>query len=239
MKTNTLYDDRVFFLENDELRPLMYSGKERAFDYNGKSLRLLNQSCPEWTHPYVYTAGPGDPGDNLYNSGCGIFATAHLIDWMTGEKIDVEELADFSCAHGGRGDDGTDRPELLSAMQEAGRLTTFGLRYDFDGLLNDHEALWQTMVAGGCALCDLRVGHIVALADFREKDGERQLLVIDSSRDSMNPNVRPQIREIVHGSRAVAEYVNESGVRTGMDEHYAMFWVPLDLPFDFNLLHKI
>ena len=215
-----------------------YTGKERIFEYNGKRLRLMNQSCPEWTHPYVYTGEGGDPSENLHNSGCGIFATAHLIDWVSGEKIDVEELADFSAAHGGRGDDGTDRPMLLSAMQKDGRLKRCGLRYDFDGLLNDHEALWANMLDGGCALCDLRVGHIVALVDHRIRDGERQLFVIDSSRDSMNPTVRSHVREVVPASRAVAEYVNSKGVRTGMDEHYALFWVPLELPFDFNLLHK-
>jgi len=216
-----------------------YTGKERTFEYGGRSLRLLNQSCPEWTHPYAYAGAGGDPGENLHNSGCGIFATAHLIDWAAGEKIDVEELADFSCWSGGRGDDGTDRPQLLSAMQKDGRLTRRGLRYDFDGLLNDREALWATMTDGGGALCDLRAGHIVALVEARVQDGERQLLVIDSSRDSMNPTVRPHVREVVPGSSAVAEYVNSKGVRTGMDEHYALFWVPLELPFDFTLLHKV
>ncbi len=238
MKVDEIRADGIFFLENDQLRPLEYTGKERMVEYEGKLLRLCNQSCPEWTHPYVYAGEPSDPDDNLHNSGCGIFATAHLIDWVTGEKIDVEELADFSCENGGRGDDGTDRPALLAAMQKAGRLEKAGLRYDFDGLLNDHEALWANMVAGGCALCDLRVGHIVALADWREREGERELLVIDSSRDSMNPSVRPKIRGVVPASRAVAQYVNAAGVRTGLDEHYAMFWVPLDLPFDFTLLHK-
>jgi len=218
---------------------LNYTGKERIFEYQGKSLRLLNQCCPEWTHPYVYEGEGGDPGDNLHNSGCGIFGVAHLIDWVTGEKIDVEELADFSCACGGRGDDGTDRPALLAGMQKAGRLEKYGLRYDFDGLLNDHEELWRVMKEGGCALCDLRVGHIVALVDAREVDGERQLLVIDSSRDSMNPEVRTKVREVVPGSEAVTEYRNARGVRTGMDEHYAMFWVPLELPFDFTILRKL
>ncbi len=212
--------------------------KERLFNYKGKTLRLLNQSCPEWTHPYAYAGEGGDPGENLHDSGCGVFATAHLIDWVAGEKIDVEELADFSSANGGRGDDGTDRPNLLSAMQNAGRLTEYGLRYDFDGLLNDHGALWDTMISGGCALTNLRVGHIVALVDAREVQGEKQLLVIDSSRDSMNPSVRTEVREVVPGSETVAEYRNARGVRTGMDEHYQMFWVPISLTSDFNLLHK-
>ena len=218
---------------------MKYTGKEIWLDYKGKKLRLLNQSCPEWTHPYPYFGVPDESDATLHSAGCGIFSVIHLIDWMTGEKASPEELADFSFNNGGRGDDGTDRPMLLKAMQEDGRLTKIGLRYDFDGLRNDHDSLWENMVNGGCALCNLRVGHIVALVECREVDGERQLLVIDSARDSMHPSVRPEIRETVPGSEIYSEYVNHLGVRTGEDQHYAMFWVPIEQISDFNLLHKI
>ena len=214
-----------------------YTGKTKMFNYHGRELRLLNQSCPEWTAYYGYPGIPSEANDNLHDAGCGIFSVCHLIDWATGEKIDPDELADFSCRTGGRGDDGTDRPMLLKAMQEDGRLAKYGLRYDMDGLLNDHEALWNTLEAGGYALTDLRVGHIVAILDHRVQDGERQILIVDSSRDSMNPAVRPDIREVVPGSEICAEYVNRRGVRTGYDEHYAMYWVPITKAFDFNLLH--
>ncbi len=218
---------------------MKYTGKSQLFQYGGRTLRLLNQSCPEWTHPYGYPGDPREADDNLHDAGCGIFSMIHIIDWVTGEKADVEELADFSCANGGRGDDGTDRPMLLAAMERDGRLRKIGLRYDGDGLRNDHEALWANFEAGGVALTDLRVGHIVALVDHRVRDGERQLLVIDSSRDSMNPAVRTDIREVVPGTEVVSEYVNRHGVRTGVDQHYAMYWVPLEKTFDFNLLHAI
>lgn len=216
-----------------------YTGKTKMFNYNGKELRLCNQSCPEWTHMYNYPGIPREENDNLHDAGCGIFSMSHLIDWVTGEKNDVDELAQFSMDNGGRGDDGTDRPMLLKAMQEAGRLTAIGLRYDFDGLCNDHDALWQTMEEGGCALTNLRVGHIVAVVDHRLKDGERQLLIIDSSRDSVHPSMRGDIREVVPGSEIYAQYINRNGVRTGGGEHYAMYWVPITRTSDFNLLHKI
>ena len=216
-----------------------YTGKEQLFSYQGRTLRLLNQSCPEWTHPYGYPDDPREADDNLHDAGCGIFSVAHLIDWVTGKKASVEELADFSMATGGRGDDGNDRPVLLAAMEAAGRLREIGLRYDGDGLVNDHEALWETLENGGYALTDLRVGHIVAIVDHRVKGGERQLLIIDSSRDSMHPAVRGDIREIVPGTEVYAKYVNRCGVCTGEGLHYAMYWVPLEKPFDFNLLHKI
>ena len=216
-----------------------YTGKEQMVAYRGRTLRLLNQSCPEWTHPYGYPYDPHEADDNLHDAGCGVFSVAHLIDWVTGRKVSVEELADFSMATGGRGDDGTDRPVLLAAMEAAGRLREIGLRYDGDGLLNDHEALWDALEAGGYALTDLRVGHIVAIVDHRVKDGERQLLIMDSSRDSMHPAVRGDIREVVPGTQVYAKYVNRSGVCTGEGIHYAMYWVPLEKPFDFNILHKI
>ena len=61
-------------------------------------------------------------------------------------------------------------------MQEKGLAASYGFRYDGDGLLNDHEALWKTMQEGGCALCNLRVGHIVTLIAAREQNGERLYL---------------------------------------------------------------
>lgn len=222
-------------LHND----LVYTGKWQMISYNGKQLRLCNQSCPEWTHIYNYPSIPREADDDLHRAGCGIFATVHLIDWMTGEKADPDELAEFSMATGGRGDDGTDRPMLLKAMQEAGRLEKVGLRYDFDGLLNDHEALWQNLVEGGCALTNLRVGHIVAIVDHRVVDGERQILIMDSARDSMHPSVRNNICEVIPQSRVCARYMNGRGVVTQEGYHYGMFWVKLEQTSDFNLLHKI
>jgi len=124
-------------------------------------------------------------------------------------------------------------------MQEDGRITKIGLHYDFDGLLNDYEALWQNMLDGGCALCNLRVGHIVAIVDHREVDGERQLLVIDSARDSVHPQVRAQVRGVVEGSQMYSRYVNDNGVCSGEVMTYSMFWVPVAQTSDFNLLHKI
>ena len=215
---------------------MQITGKYGFVTVNGRTLRFLNQRSREWTHPYEY---PPHPGGTLTSSGSGIFSACHAAEVMSGKRVSPELLADFSCREGGRGDDGTNRPKLLAAMQEKGLAASYGFRYDGDGLLNDHEALWKTMQEGGCALCNLRVGHIVAIVDHRVKDGERQLLIMDSSRDSMHPAVRGDIREVVPGTQVYAKYVNRSGVCTGEGIHYAMYWVPLEKPFDFNILHKI
>jgi len=65
-----------------------YTGKEIYLEYKGKNLRLLNQSCPEWTHPYPYFGEPDESDATLHSAGCGIFAVMHLIDWVTGEKAE-------------------------------------------------------------------------------------------------------------------------------------------------------
>ena len=216
-----------------------YTGKWQMIKYAGKELRLCNQSCAEWTHMYNYPSIPREAEDTLHDAGCGIFSMIHLIDWLTGAKDDPDELAAFSMATGGRGDDGTDRPMLLKAMQETGRLEKIGLRYDGSGNINDYEALWQNLQQGGVALSNLRVGHIVALVDSREVDGERQVLVMDSARDSMHPSVRGNVCEVIPQSRVCARFKNKRGVVTQEGYHYAMFWVLLDQASDFNILHKL
>lgn len=216
-----------------------YTGKWQMIEYEGKKLRLCNQSCPDWTHMYNYPGIPIEEDDDLHRAGCGIFSMIHLIDWVTGEKDDPDELAQFSMDNGGRGDDGTDRPMLLKAMEEAGRLKKIGLRYDGDGLLNDHEALWKNLEDGGVALTNLRKGHIVAVVDRRVVDGERQLLIMDSARDSMHAEVRGNICEVIPQARVCARFKNDRGVITQEGYHFGMFWVKLEQTSDFNLLHKI
>ena len=51
-----------------------------------------------------------------------------MIEWLTGEKQSPEAWADFSVREGGRGDDGTDRPALLAAMQRTGEAAKHGFR---------------------------------------------------------------------------------------------------------------
>lgn len=122
-------------------------------------------------------------------------------------------------------------------MQEKGLAASYGFRYDGDGLLNDHEALWKTMQEGGCALCNLRVGHIVTLIAAREQNGERQLLAMDCHSESGDERVRDHVIEVVETSAVVSPITNQRGLVTGYQVNYGLFWVPLSLPRDFNLLH--
>ncbi len=210
------------------------SGREGRCEYNGKSVRWFNQSSTQWTHPYEYE----NNGSNLHNAGCGIFSMAVVIQQLCGEEVDVDWLADYSVSCGGRGDDGTDRPELLAGMVRGGLDKKFGFHYDGDGLVNDHEKLWELLNAGGFAMCNLRVGHIVAVIDRREEDGERQMLVVDSACESNDRRIRDSVREVIPGSRAVNIVRNKAGVDVGLDIGYAMYWVPVALAADFNLIWK-
>ncbi len=220
------------------------AGEERFIRVNGRTWRYLNQRSREWTHLYEYNGS----GGTLTTSGCGIFSTCHAVEFFSGERISVEELADFSCSVGGRGEDGTNRPMLLKGMVEKGLAAKYGFRYDaehinFDdheGHLNDHEALWDCLMGGGCALTNIRRGHIVNLIACRTAaNGERQAPVLDCHSESADDRVKDRVREVLPNSAIRFPVYNESGVMTGINVSYGAFWVPLFMPMDFDLLYKV
>ena len=204
----------------------------REIAFEGRLLRLCNQKSADWTHPYEYEHN----GSDLHDAGCGVFALTHVIEWMTGARLCPDEVAEESVRVGGRGDDGTDRPAMLAGMMRSGFAARCGFRYDGEGLLNDHEKLWAHMLSGGTALCNLRVGHIVALLKARTVGGRRELLVIDSVAESWSDKFRDRVREVVPGSEVTWIRRNEAGLGVGTFTTYAMFWVDADLPADFTLI---
>lgn len=212
------------------------TGKTIEVSYDDKTLLICNQRCREWTHPYAYE---GD-GEDLHAAGCGIFSLSHAVEWMTGRRVSIESLADFSVQNGGRGDDGTDRPALLAAAKERGLAARLGFDYHMDGHLNDREALWAHVSGGrGVALSNIRAGHIVLLCAARVQEGERQLLVVDSFCESADARVRDQVRGTIRGSEITFEVQNRAGLSVGTATQYAMYWVPLAMAVDFNLLHYV
>ena len=211
------------------------TGKIKEMNFGNRALVFHNQRCKEWTHPYPYQ-GEG----NLANSGCGIFALCHAAQWLTGRCPDAEALADFSVREGGRGDDGTDRPALLQALMLRGENISLGFTYAGDGLRNDLDTLFTHIaVERGVALCNLRVGHIVALVAAREAQGVRQLLAIDSYSESAAEKVRDHVLEVLPDSLITYPVKNAAGLEVGENRYYAVFWVDASLPRDFNLLHPL
>jgi len=211
-----------------------YTARTCEITCGNRTLRFCNQKSREWTHPYEYERD----GSTLYEAGCGVFSLVHAIEWMHGIRLDADWAAEVSVAVGGRGDDGTDRPAMLQGMMDSGFAAKYGFRYDGDGLLNDHERLWRHMAAGNTALCNLRVGHIVALLDAREERGARRLLVVDSVAESARDGVRDHVRGVVPGTEITYPILSASGETVGWAGSYAMFWVDADLPKDFTLLHR-
>lgn len=215
----------------------METGKRIFLTHDGKDLTVFNQRSRLWTHPYDYVT---PYKETLSNAGCGIFSICHCGQWLTGKTFEPDELAEFSMANGGRGDDGTDRPALLSAMMEKGIAQEYGFRYEFDGLRNDKDTLWAHLTRRqGVALCNLRVGHIVSLVDARVADGENQVLVIDSYSETLDDRISPVVREIMPDSAIITPVYNAKNTLLGFRRQYALYWAACDTIRDFNLLYGV
>lgn len=61
------------------------TGKTCLIRYGDREILFHNQKSADWTHPYGY----GEEKSDLCGAGCGIFAIAHAVEWMTGRRIDV------------------------------------------------------------------------------------------------------------------------------------------------------
>lgn len=210
------------------------TGKTICVAYGDRELLLYNQRSALWTTRYAYLDGT----ETLRNAGCGLFSVANAVWYLHGLKVDVDALAAFSMENGARDDTGTDRPTLLKAMCEKGLAKKYGFTYNMDGLRNDREALPEHLKKGNAALCNLRVGHIVALIGVREKDGETQVLAADPYSESDDPRIKDSVRECIEGSEIVSETLNEKGVRVGFAAHCALYYAPLSIVRDFNLLYR-
>lgn len=216
---------------------MIYTGMSRPIAVMGREITFFNQRCRDWTHPYEWKAGDGD---NLSNSGCGVFGLCHAAQWLTGRAFDPEEWADFSVANGGRGDDGTDRPGLLHGLMATGRNVETGLRYEEDGLRNDLDTLFAFLMAEkGVSLCNLRVGHIVCLIAAREREGQREVLAIDSYSESASDRVKDMVTELVPDTEIVWPVRNAAGLVTGSCVSSAAFWAKIETVKDFNLLYRL
>lgn len=211
------------------------TGISKPILVEGRKLTYFNQRSKDWTHPYAY-----HNHEMLSSAGCGIFSLCHCAQWLCGHVQAPEKWADFSCAHGGRGDDGTDRPTLLHALMATGEAARLGFRYEEDGLRNDLDTLYRFLFTEqGVSMCNLRVGHIVSLVAAREKDGLRQLLAIDSYSESASEKIRDRVVEVVPSSEITYAVKNSAGLIVGESTAYAAFWVDASLPRDFNLLHRV
>ena len=204
---------------------------------DNKSMTVFNQRSKLWQHHYDYIT---PQKATLSSAGCGVFSICHCGQYLTGREFVPEDLADFSMANGGRGDDGTDRPALLAAMQEKGLAKEYGFYYNGDGLRNDLDTLREHLLRKrGVALCNLRVGHIVALLGARKVSDTVQVLALDSYSESMHERVVEHVYEVYEESKIVSDVYNDTGVKVGEKHQYALYWADSAIVRDFNLLHAL
>ncbi|MGN0778183.1 MAG: hypothetical protein ACI4MJ_03465 [Aristaeellaceae bacterium] len=204
-------------------------------DVEGHALLFHNQRHSGWTHPYPYHGG-----ETLHNSGCGVFALCHCLQWMTGQIWEPEPMADLSVACGGRGDDGTNRPGLLAGLESCGMARRMGFAWHGGGLENDIPRLVAFLrEEQGVAMANLRVGHIVALLAVRELAGMQQLLVVDSYSESNDPRVSSHVTAVLPGSKVIDAPSHAADEPLLLREQYAAYWVNADCARDYTLLHRI
>ena len=192
------------------------TGKYIFVEYAGVPLTLCNQRCREWRHPYGYQGSAA----TLSSAGCGVFATAHATQYISGRFLLPDALAEFS-------------------LEKSGLAAACGFSYHFDGLLNDREQLFSHLLEGGVALCNLRPGHIVALLGARRENGEAQVLAMDSYSESGDARILPVLRGCLPGSEIISPLRNNEGVCGGLQLTYGLYWAALDTVRDFNLLHRL
>ena len=229
------HERRVAYLDEIRRRNDPETGLTVSVPVGERVLTVYNQRNKRFTHPYCDEA---NPDGNLSSSGCGIFSCCELIEFMSGKTVSPEDMADFSCRVGGRDETGTNRPMLLKGIVDNGLDAEYGFNYVPADLSNDHDALWAALTSGGCAMCNLRTGHITSLIGAREVGGEKQVLVLDCHSESADERVAPFVREVLPESAVTCPVRNEAGVITGYNTTYAAFWVPLTLCKNFNIINK-
>ncbi|MDO4547031.1 MAG: hypothetical protein Q4D04_02935 [Clostridia bacterium] len=212
------------------------TGKRYSARVLGRDVILFNQHSSEWDFVYNH---PVDPFDTLKTAGCGIFSICHAVEWMTGKIIDPIELARFSMLNGARMYDGTNRPKLLMAMQRSGLAERYGFSYRGTGPQNGEDELFGHISQGGAALCNLRVGHIVAVVAARNMNSGRELLIIDSHPTTRSNAQYEAIKQAEGDAFIVYETINGSGAVTGVSAQASAFWVSASAPFNYDLMHPI
>ncbi len=148
-------------------------------------------------------------------------------------------LANFAVKVGARDDTGTDRPTLLQQMMHHNLSTQYGFTYHNEGLLNDLPTLQTHLEQGHFALCNVRRGHIVALVGIKTEHEIPQVLVIDANSESDDERVVNNVTQAIEGTEICVHSFNKHNVLVSSQTHYALYYVPLSVVMDYNLLYKV
>ncbi len=162
--------DSWILLKQDNLSDLCYY-KVRATTktLDSKKPFVLTQYDAKWCGSAYGSEGC------IGTAGCGLLATMNAVYSLSGQYMDVFELADYAVRKGYRIiDNGTSEGIFKAAA------LTFGDKYGvvWDGSDDKISVLKEKLKAGDTAVCHV-IGHYVAIVDYNEK--KNKFLLLDSN----------------------------------------------------------
>lgn len=136
---------------------------------NTKKPFVFTQYDPEWC------ATPYGGGGCMGTAGCGILATVNAVYALSGQYIDVMELANYAVEKNYRiVGSGTDDGIFKAAAKK------YGQKYGFawDGASGSIDVLKKKLKAGDTAVVHVQ-GHYVSISDYNKKT--KKYLLLDSN----------------------------------------------------------
>ncbi len=134
-----------------------------------KDPMVITQYDPEWC------AEPYGGGGSMGTAGCGVLATVNAVYNLTGQYMDVMDLADFAVRKNYRVVDfGTSEEIFEGAAKE------YGDEYGFawDGASDEINVLKKKLKKGDIAIVHV-IGHYVTISGYDEKT--KKYLLLDSN----------------------------------------------------------
>ena len=130
---------------------------------------IFTQYDPQWC------GTPYGGGGSMGTAGCGVLATVNAVYALSGQYMDVMDLADYAVEKNYRiVGSGTDDGIFKGACQ------AFGKKYNFawDGKSGSIDELKKKLAAGDVAIVHVE-GHYVVIADYSKK--KDKFLLLDSN----------------------------------------------------------
>lgn len=136
---------------------------------NTKKPFVFTQYDPQWC------ATPYGGGGCMGTAGCGILATVNAVYALSGQYMDVMELANYAVEKNYRiVGSGTDDGIFKAAAKKYGRQYGFA----WDGKSGSIDVLKKKLKAGDTAIVHVQ-GHYVAISDYNKKT--KKYLLLDSN----------------------------------------------------------
>lgn len=136
---------------------------------NTKKPFVFTQYDPEWC------STPYGGGGCMGTAGCGILATVNAVYALSGQYMDVMELANYAVEKNYRiVGSGTDDGIFKAAAKKYGRKYGFA----WDGASGSIDVLKKKLKAGDTAIVHVQ-GHYVAISDYNKKT--KKYLLLDSN----------------------------------------------------------